>query len=204
MALRITVTEPADRPLPGLDADAGSQAAGIPVGRVLLLPGANYPAQMPGLVLPSTVLRERGWRVASAAWEPFEWGEQAVEFMEAAIEQLDEYAGDAPATLVVAKSVSTLCAGWAARRQVPGVWLTPMLNRRRVREGLLGCPRSLLVGGTADPMWVLDDELRARHEVLELPGLDHGMFVPGDWRATLAALEAVLAAVEWFAAGLGG
>ena len=56
----------------------------------------------------------------------------------------------------------------------------------------------LIVGGTGDSLW--DGELARRlsPHVVEVPGADHGLHLPGPLAATLAAMAEVITAVEDF------
>ena len=62
---------------------------------------------------------------------------------------------------------------------------------------------SLLIGGTADPLWSTPGGTAAEQQVLELDGVDHALHRPGDWQASLAALRLTLTAIEAFAEAQG-
>jgi len=173
-----------------------------PVGQVLVLPGARYSITEPGLFWPCTALIGLGWRAVVVRWE---WTEVAADdperFLEAAVDQAEERFDPALETIVMAKSIGSLAARWAARQQMRGIWLTPLLQREDVVSALIGCPpRSLLVGGTADPTWALTPELRSRHLLVEVPQMDHAFRVGMDWKQSLTALAAVCEAVQDFGA----
>ncbi|GAA4457707.1 hypothetical protein GCM10023170_054430 [Phytohabitans houttuyneae] len=102
--------------------------------------------------------------------------------------------------VLVGKSLATYAAELAADRALPAVWHTPLLTDARcvaaLRRATAPC---LLVGGTADGWW---DGALARTltpHVLEVPGADHGMVLPGLPLARSAAvLGEVASAVEEF------
>lgn len=101
--------------------------------------------------------------------------------------------------LVIGKSLGSVAASHAAEWDLPAIWLTPLLTRDVVVAGLRRATAPfLLVGGTADRVW--DGELARSLTpyVLEVPGANHGMYVDGPLRASLAVLGDVVAAVEEF------
>src|SRR5205807_1103031 len=92
--------------------------------------------------------------------------------------------------LVIGKSLASFLAGLVGDRGLPAAWLTPALDRQEVVDGLAGAKeRTLLVGGTADSMWVGEAiPSNPALEVLELPGVDHALQVAGNPSASLDAL----------------
>ena len=56
----------------------------------------------------------------------------------------------------------------------------------------------LLVGGSADQAWDGTLARRLSPHVLEVPGADHGMYVPGPLTDSIAVLGRVVTAVEGF------
>lgn len=170
-----------------------------PVGEALVLPGANFEVLHPALYWPTQILLQRGWRIIRARWT---WTEEAADDPWQAISHtLDLMLGHAQGLrrVYLAKSVGTLAADAAARDGVPGIWLTPLTSDERVARAIRSSPRSLLVAGTRDDTWKHGDEFRERHEVCEINGMTHGMFVPSSWRSTLRALKQINEAVEAFA-----
>lgn len=170
---------------------------------VVLLPGARYPTRAPLLWFAREVALARGLGVLELLDElpegeadPFAWARGA------ARHALDG-AGER-ATAVVGKSLGTVGAELAAERALPSVWLTPVLDRGPVPAALAAATApALLVGGSADPMWVPtalveNDAL----ELLELDGLDHALQRPGDPGASLEALRRVTSAIDQFLARL--
>jgi hypothetical protein len=135
------------------------------------------------------VLGEPGSHPEPVAWER-ECAERALEAVGQAL------------VLVIGKSLASFLAGLVSDRGLPAAWLTPALDQQAVIDGLARArQRTLLVGGTADSMWersALPDNPAL--ELLELPGVDHALQVPGDIGASLTALGQMAQAVERLAA----
>ena len=86
-----------------------------------------------------------------------------------------------PATgppLLIGKSLGTFAASLAADRNLPAIWLTPLLDLPWVIEAL------------AAP------ELTTH--VLEVRGADHGLYVPGTMSDSIAVLDRVLTEIDAF------
>ena len=126
--------------------------------------------------------------------DPFGWARDR------ARQALDRAAAEASEVAVIGKSLASGAAGLVADRGVPAVWLTPLLNERRVADDLSRAARpALLIGGSADEAWtpdVLADN--GLLQVVHLEGLDHGLERPGDPMASLGALRAVTARIDEF------
>jgi hypothetical protein len=140
----------------------------------------------------------RGWRALEILGEPGEHDDPLAWERECAKRAI-EAAGEAK-VLVIGKSLASLLAGEIAERDLPAVWLTPLLDQPSVIDGLAQTRHlTLLAGGDADPTW-----LSARVpdnpaiEVLELPGVDHTVQVPGDLRASLEALARLVEGITRF------
>jgi hypothetical protein len=83
-------------------------------------------------------------------------------------------------TIVIGKSLGTHAAVAAARLSLPAIWVTPLLRDMFVLEALTRSTAPfLLVGGSADPLWDGSAARALTPHVVELPGADHGLFVPG-------------------------
>jgi hypothetical protein len=109
----------------------------------------------------------------------------------------------APTTVVVGKSLASDVADLAADRELPAIWLTPLLDRANVRVALARASAPfLIVGGTADPTWqpqaVPSSALLSQ---LELPAHDHSLQVPGEPFTSLGSLKKVTKHVERFLGG---
>lgn len=184
--------------------------AGESRGTVLMLPGRAYSCRMSLLAWTTRALQAGGWTVHQAEWDLPGLPERPRAFVRAAAERLDAMERGPGPVLVVAKSLGTLAAHWAAERGYPAAWLTPVLETAGLRplpghsdalaDRIRDYPAaSLVVGGTADPLWRTG--FQGTGEVLELDGADHSLEVP-DWREALRLHERVAAVVAGFAAGL--
>ena len=174
---------------------------GNPGRQAIVLPGANYPASMPLLYYSRFTLRTREWSITEVWWEqpapaPQDWPG----IVRAAAEHV--LAGNnAEHVLLVGKSIGSLALPLAAERGLPGIWLTPLLNRPPIRAALdtLRSP-SLLVGGTDDSTWDGEAARASGHEVLELADAHHGLEITGDPVRSLDLLGQVVAAIDGFVA----
>ena len=166
--------------------------AGHGLGTVLMLPGRAYSCERPLLAATTRALRTAGWTVLQASWDLPAVPAEPREFVEAAARGLDAAERPTGPVLVVAKSLGTLAAHWAADRGYPAVWLTPVLRAvgrhplpahcDALAERLRDYPTdSLVVGGTADALW--EKGFHSTGTVLEIDGADHGLEV-ADPRAT--------------------
>jgi hypothetical protein len=175
-----------------------------PSGRALVLPGVGYTVDHPLLFWTCHVLADAGWQITLARWEIDPQARaEADAFVARAADALDVQAPPARRTLVVAKSFGTYAAQWAADRDLPGVWLTPILTDAAVVQALtVSTAPALLVGGTADELWQGDVAKATGKRVLEVPGADHALHVHGDWRSSVRALQKCLESVERFAAAV--
>jgi pimeloyl-ACP methyl ester carboxylesterase len=167
--------------------------------RVVVLPGMAYSIQAPLLWFAREIALARGAGVLAvddrlpADSDPFAWARDRAQ------RALDL---DPPAerVVVVGKSLASAAAGLAAERGVAAAWLTPLLDQEIVLDALARATApTLLVGGTADGSWKPAALARnAAIEVVELPGLDHSLQVPGDPAASLQALARTVAVMDRF------
>ena len=177
--------------------------AGDPARCAVVLPGMQYSTQAPLLWFARSVALSRGWSALEVldslpeGEEPFGWARDR------ARRALDA-AADAENVVVIGKSLASGAAGLVADRLVPAVWLTPLLNERRVVDDLGRAARpALLIGGSADGAWVPDAlPDHGLLEVVHLDGLDHSLERRGDPMASLDALRAVSARIDRFLAAL--
>jgi hypothetical protein len=104
---------------------------------------------------------------------------------------------------MVTKSLTSRAVTFAEERNLPGIWLTPLLHEPEIAEGFerLHAP-ALLVGGTADESWDSGLATRAGHAVLELEGADHALQIPGDPIASIDGLRRVVERLDSFVAAL--
>lgn len=170
----------------------------------VLVPGGGYSTDGPLLMYAGLAVARRAGSCHKITWPgdipPDEADRRAwvAGQVAAAIEQTTAATG-VTAPLVIGKSLGSLAAGVVADRGLPAVWFTPLLHDEPTVAALRQARApSLLIGGTADPVW---DGAAARSvtpNVLEVPGADHGMFVPGELSASAAVLGQVISAVEHF------
>lgn len=185
-------------------------------GRAVLLPGRAYAVSAPLLARAGEVLAADGWDVRPVHWDapaPLP-GSVAPAVAEGfVVRHLREATADLPPgrsgeVLVVAKSLGTRAASYAASRSWSAAWMTPLLTDPSCRAGIAAnrAPQ-LLVGGTADPYWdravAAGLGRAATVEVLEVAGADHGL-VLGDAGATAAALDRAGRTLDAFARRLQG
>jgi hypothetical protein len=169
--------------------------------RVVILPGARYPTRAPLLWFAREVALAKGFGVLEvldeppAGEDPFAW------IRDRAQRALDHQ--PAPTTVVIGKSLASDVADLAADRELPAIWLTPLLDRANVRAALARASAPfLLVGGTADPTWQPQTiPSSALLSQLELPAHDHSLQVPGEPSTSLASLKKVTKHVERFLGG---
>jgi pimeloyl-ACP methyl ester carboxylesterase len=169
----------------------------------VLIPGRWYGASAPLLMYSGDAAEARGARIRPISWAPPDHTPDTAGpwVSEQVAPVLDELAAEQPLVrpLLIGKSLGTHAAALAADRQLPAVWLTPLLTSDGVVAALRRASAPcLLIGGTADIAW--DGEL-ARElspHVLEVPDADHGMYVPGPLAASAEVLGRVATAVEEF------
>jgi hypothetical protein len=164
--------------------------------RVVVVPGRMFGPFSPLLLYVSLVFEARGGAIEPVSWNPTD--DADAEWVRAQVLPAVERHR---ATLIAGKSLGTNAATIAAERDLPGVWLTPLVLDEVVAGALrVAKAPQLLIGGTADPLWDGAVARRLSPHVLEVEGADHGMLIP---RAPLARSAEVLGhvatAVEHFA-----
>jgi pimeloyl-ACP methyl ester carboxylesterase len=171
--------------------------------RVVLLPGARYPTRAPLLWFAREVAVARGFGVLEVLDEP-PAGEDPFAWVRDRARRALDHDPPSERDVVIGKSLSSDVADIAADRELPAIWLTPLLDREGILAALARTSRpTLLVGGTADPTWrpdALPDNVML--DRLQLDGLDHGLQLPGDPQASLAALKKVVKKVDRFLGAL--
>jgi hypothetical protein len=170
----------------------------------VIAPGRAYGPQAPLLDLAAEALADRGAAVETISWtvpnglldigpEPFVRAHVA-----AALHRLSE-AGQTAAPVIIAKSLGTYAAGLAAERELPAIWLTPLLHIESIAEAITRNPApALLVGGTRDRSWVPQVAAATSKTIVAIDGGDHGLRPPGPLRAYTDALGIVGTAIEDF------
>ncbi|WP_406078495.1 alpha/beta hydrolase [Micromonospora sp. NBC_00858] len=166
----------------------------------VVIPGRTFGSGAPLLMYAGDVAESRGATVHRHEWsqQPPRPDEPEIEgWVRGEIAPLIDTVGGGP--LLIAKSLGTNAAAVAAERSLPAVWLTPVLTLPWVVDGLARATAPfLLVGGTADKLWNGDAARRLSPHVLEVPGADHGMYVPGPLTESIAVLSRVVVAVGDF------
>ncbi|HEX7745881.1 MAG TPA: alpha/beta hydrolase [Micromonosporaceae bacterium] len=177
--------------------DRGSERVAV------VVPGRMYGPSAPLLMYGADAAEARGARIDRISWTdlaelrdvgPLDAGP----WVRAQVARaLDAVAPQRP--LLIGKSLGTHAALLAVERQLPAVWLTPLLMSDEIVDALRRATAPcLLVGGTRDPAW---DGRLARElspYVLEVDGADHGMYVPGPLAGSAEVLGRVATAVEGF------
>ena len=158
------------------------------LGTAILLPGRRGGVVTPLLQWPASLLTQNGWLVLGVAWhEDGLTQPEASHVRNGADAALDRAGVDRP-VVVVAKSLGTLALPWAVENALPGVWLTPLLSDATVVTAAEEAQQpTLLVGGTGDPHWRVPAVPGPGVRIVEVPGADHGLQQPGDWRGSLLA-----------------
>lgn len=171
----------------------GYEYDGDPARTAIMLPGRML-AGMPSLAFAQQGLTAVGWRIVQIWDEYLDTDQDADEWVHERVAAAVRHAPEARQLLVVGKSMGTRAAADAADYGWPGIWLTPLLDdaasvavlRRRTAP-------ALLVGGTADPIWVGRIAREISDDVLELQGADHGL-------AKIEHAQQIVDAVAAFAA----
>ncbi|GAA1861254.1 hypothetical protein [Myceligenerans crystallogenes] len=168
-----------------------------------ILPGRRYTAEGPLLYHARAALRGLGWTVRVVEWTAPPSLDTA---RESATRVLDgpDAPDDATTHLVVAKSLGTVAMPLAAKLQLPGVWLTPLLtvaDAPEIRGAATGLAEDhLMIGGGADPTWDHDFVAGLGTDYVEVADANHALEVPDDWRRNLETVEDLTAEIEYFAA----
>jgi hypothetical protein len=169
---------------------------------VVVLPGGQNGPTAPLLMFSSDAAERRGARVLPVWWDEPDRPPSLTEeergpwVLPQAAKALEAATGD---VLLIGKSLGSYGSALAAERGLPAIWLTPVLNADWVIDGLRRSTAPfLLIGGTADPLWDSTLAHVLTPYVLEVPGADHGMYLPGRLAASAAVLGRVATAVEDF------
>lgn len=175
-------------------------------GVALVVPGRAYSPSAPLLEFARRASLQHDFTVQQLWWdtttrtqddEPEPWVRRHVQAAHA------EEAADH--VLVVAKSLGTRAASYAAELGLDAIWFTPLLVDPEVAEAIAAnAGRQLLVGGFADKLWdatVARELADAGCDVLEVPDADHSMATADAVRTAGIHVE-VARAVDAFLAGL--
>ena len=178
------------------------EPSGASRGVALVVPGRAYPPSAPLLELARRALLQHGFTVQQLWWDTTTRGEddEAEPWVRRHVESAHA-AEDADHVILVAKSLGTQAASYAAELGLDAIWFTPVLVEATVAEGIAAnAGRQLLVGGLADQLWVpsIARELADNGcDVLEVPDADHSMGTGDAVRTAEIHLE-VARAVEAF------
>lgn len=177
-------------------------------GRVaLIIPGAGYSPARPLLHFARAVLLQHGWTVQELWWQiPEDFRQLSAEERATWVEGQVGAAVDAEdgaCRLLVGKSLGSLAAGFAADRQIPAAWLTPLLTSDQVVRSLeRATAPALLVGGTGDELWDVRIARELPHQILEIPSADHALEIPDDAVASAGLLQQVVSRLDRFIGSL--
>ncbi|AFR30491.1 hypothetical protein ARUE_c36110 [Arthrobacter sp. Rue61a] len=171
----------------------------------VLLPGSGYPVEGPVLFWIGEMLGSLGWHVQAVRWTPDDAPTtDPHKFAATAAKNAFAASPDAEQRLVVAKSFSTFCIPWAEETLIPGIWLTPLLTDERVRSTIGATSKDdLFVGGSQDKLWDGGRKSESAGTFFEVPGADHSLQIPEDWRASQQAQADVFERIEKFISELG-
>jgi hypothetical protein len=174
----------------------------------VIAPGRFYGPHAPLLYLAGEALADRSAAVETINWtvpaglldigpEPFVRAHVA-----AALHRLSETAGTAT-PVIIAKSLGTYAAALAAERELPAIWLTPLLHVEPIAEAITRNPApALLVGGTRDPSWLPHVAQATGKTLVTIDGADHGLRPTGPLQAYADALGIIGTAMEVFLSGI--
>jgi hypothetical protein len=166
---------------------------------VLLAPGGNYGPDGPLLMFGGAAAEQRGASLRAVTWDldADDVDAMVTARVSAAVAELE--AAGTPAPVIIGKSLGSSAAPVAAYRGLAAVWFTPLLTVEPVVAALKRATAPfLLIGGTADDYWDGDIARSLTPHVLEIPGANHRMFVPGPLKESAAALGNAITAVERF------
>lgn len=170
----------------------------------VLLPGSGYPVQGPVLFWVGEMLTAFGWHVQAVRWTPEdEPGPDPHAFVARAAEEAFAAVPLTSRRLVVAKSFGTLAIPWAEDTKTAGVWLTPLLTDAKVRETIAHTDKAdLFIGGSEDKLWDGGQKSESVGTFVEIPGADHSLQIPNDWRASQELQSGVFSRIEEFVKAL--
>lgn len=159
---------------------------------------------VPSLTYASDAAQARGARTVAVTWTG---PENPVELPQADLgpwvcQQVRPVLDELPRAtkpLLIGKSLGTHAAALAAERDLPAIWITPLLTFEFVADALRRATAPcLLVGGTGDTTWDGSLARQLSSHALEFDGADHGLYVPGPLAASAAVLGQFATAVEHF------
>jgi hypothetical protein len=169
----------------------------------VVIPGRAFGPYSPLLMYTGDVAEELGADVHRHEWtaeppgKPELYQPVAEAWVGEQVSPLVDRAGGRP--LLIGKSLGTNAAALAAGRDLPAVWLTPLLGCAHVVAALRRATAPfLLIGGTADRQWDSAVAHGLTPHVFEVADADHGMYVPAGLSASIAVLARVADAAAEF------
>ncbi|GAA2632852.1 alpha/beta fold hydrolase [Paractinoplanes durhamensis] len=170
---------------------------------VVVLPGRMGGTLSPLPLYTSDAAEARGATVHRHEWVatppgiPEVYEPSTMEWVRGEVTPLLDRVGGRP--LLIGKSLGTNASVLAAERDLPAIWLTPLLHLPHVVAALeRATAPMLLIGGTGDRSWDGAVARRLTPHVFEVPNADHGMYVPGPVVASIGVLIQVVQATEEF------
>jgi pimeloyl-ACP methyl ester carboxylesterase len=172
-----------------------------PDRHALIIRGGGFGPQAGLLAYVSAAARRLEAHVELISWTPPMDDRPLDELQPWVHEQVSSTLANLPTTtpLLIGKSLGSYAASVAADRDLPAIWLTPLLTQPACVDGLRRSTKPfLLAGGTADAFWngALARDLTPH--IIEIPNANHGLMVPGPLRHSAEALAEVLTTVETF------
>jgi hypothetical protein len=179
---------------------------------VFLIPGHEYSAERPLLHFARAVFRRYGWTTQEVWWperppqreglDLHLWFVQLRSFVHAHMSQILSVEA-APKIALVGKSMGAFAAALAADRDLPSIWLTPVLRDSEVANDLRRSRAPfLLVGGTADPSWDTELARSLGPSCYEAEHADHGLEADDDPVNSAEILRRTTIAMDEFVARL--
>jgi pimeloyl-ACP methyl ester carboxylesterase len=167
----------------------------------ILVPGAVYTVQGPLLDLGDHALRDRRAPIEAVSWSvPYGLvrSGQAEPFVRAhVVSAMERSPSDRP--VLIGKSLGSFAAVLAAEAELPAIWLTPLLTESMITEAITDSTApTLLIGGTADKLWVPEVAAATGKPVLTVPDADHNLRVPGRLSNYTDVLGLIGTAIEEF------
>lgn len=178
------------------------------VSVAFLIPGYGYPAERPLLHYAGAVFERHGWTTRELRWpapppardgkDLTVWTTELRAFVHDHVSRALDAEPDQRIALA-GKSMGAFAAGLAADRNLPAIWLTPILADTDLAADL-GRSRApfLLVGSVADRSW---DPAAARdlgRPFYEADDADHGMETAADPVNSVEILRQVTLAMDTF------
>jgi len=183
----------------------------------VIFPGLRYTTSMPGCYYPGLVMLFKGADVLNVDYDytkpefqALSDGEQSrrIEADASAAVRTALSAGKYEKITLIGKSLGTIVLGQllAAEpvlKDADFIWLTPVLRSPPAQQAMKSRPHhGLFVIGTADTQYdgsKLTEVVQSTGaESLVLPGVDHGLEIPGDVPGTIRAMETIARRIDDF------